>query len=390
MDLKTRAKKRIDADTQDLVALSHRVHATPELAYEEHESSSALADALEAGGMKVERRAHGLETAFRATAGTEGRHVVICAEFDALPDIGHACGHNIIGSSSVGAGLALSDLAQDLGIKVTVLGTPAEEGGGGKVDLLEAGAFDDADVAMMVHPGPMEVVDLPTLAISHLEITFHGKESHASAYPELGRNALDAAHISYAAIAALRQHISSTERIHGIITHGGDAPNVVPKLSKVRYYVRSKDLDSLALLRQRVVRCFEAGAHATGCEVEIADCGHPYDRVAMNPTLGEIYGRNLEVIGRSALPTGAVERSAGSTDMGNVSAAVASIHPLMSIDSLPAVNHQAEFAAHCISPAGDRAVTDAATVLAYTVIDLATTKGAFEQVQAEFESGAHA
>lgn len=387
VDLKARARARIETDTKDLIALSHQIHSTPELGYEEHKSSAALADALEAGGMKVERRIGGLDTAFRASAGKQGRHVVICAEFDALPDIGHACGHNIIGSSSAGAGLALSELAEGLGIRVTVLGTPAEEGGGGKVDLLNAGAFDDADVAMMVHPGPMEVVDLPTLAISHLEVTFHGKESHASAYPELGRNALDAANISYIAIAALRQHITAGERIHGIISHGGDAPNVVPKRTKVNFYVRSKDLETLAALKARVVRCFEAGAHATGCEVDIGDSGHPYDRVVMNPTLGQIYERNLQATGRTAVPASAVERSAGSTDMGNVSAAVPSIHPLMSIDSLPAVNHQAEFAAHCISQAGDKAVIDAATAMACTVIDLATTDGAFERVGAEFEAG---
>lgn len=388
MDLKDRIRSRIESDARDLVALSHRIHSTPELAYEEHESSAALAAALEAGGMKVERGIHGLDTAFRATAGRQGRHVVICAEFDALPDIGHACGHNIIGSSSAGAGLALSGLADDLGIRVTVLGTPAEEGGGGKVDLLNAGAFDDVDVALMVHPGPMEAIDLPTLAITHLEVTFHGKESHASAYPHLGRNALDAANISYFAVAALRQHILPTEKIHGIITHGGDAPNVVPKRTKVNYYVRSANLETLAVLKQRVVRCFEGGALATGCEVSIEELGHAYDRIVTNPTLGQIYERNLQAIGRSALPASALEHSAGSTDMGNVSAAVPSIHPHMSIDSLPAVNHQAEFAAHCISPAGDRAVIDAATAMAGTVVDLATTDGAFERVRAEFEASA--
>lgn len=387
MDLKQRVRARLQADASGLIDLSHRVHATPELAYEEHQSSAALADALEAGGMTVERRAHGLDTAFRATAGTSGRHVCICAEFDALPEIGHACGHNIIGSSSVGAGLALSEVAEDMGIRVTVLGTPAEEGGGGKVDLLDAGAFDDVDVAMMVHPSPLELIEMPSLAVAHIKVAYHGKESHASAYPELGRNALDAAMIANTAIAALRQHIQSHERIHGIITHGGDAPNVVPKLATMAYYVRAADLDDLAALKQRVERCFEAGALATGCELELGISGHPYDRVVSNPTLGEIYDRNLAEVGRSALPSGSIDRSAGSTDMGNVSAAVPSIHPLMSIDSLPAVNHQAEFTAHCVSPSGDRAVVDAATALALTVVDLATTPGAFETVRAEFEAG---
>ncbi|MGH2736262.1 MAG: M20 family metallopeptidase [Actinomycetota bacterium] len=384
MDPKQRAKKRLEQDASSLVDLSHRIHATPELAYEEHESSAALARALEDGGMKVERRAHGLDTAFRATAGSGTKHVAICAEFDALPEIGHACGHNIIGSSSVGAGLALSGLADDLDLRVTVLGTPAEEGGGGKVDLLNAGAFEDVDAALMVHPGPMEVVDLPTLAVAHLEITFLGKESHASAYPELGRNALDAAMIAQTAISALRQHIQNHERIHGIITHGGDAPNIVPKMTRMAYYVRATDLEELDKLKQRVLRCFEAGALATGCELEVGQTGHAYDRVAANPTLAEIYDRNLKALGRDALPAEAMQRAAGSTDMGNVSAHVPSIHPLMSIDSLPAVNHQAEFTAHCISPSGDKAVIDAASAMAYTVIDLATTGGAWERLRDDF------
>lgn len=384
MTLKDRISERVDADRADLIDLSHQIHAVPELAYEEFRSSQLLADSLENHGMKVERKAHGLETAFRATAGTGGPHVAICAEFDALPDIGHACGHNIIGSSAVGAGIALAEFAEDLGIRVTVLGTPAEEAGGGKVDMIEAGAFDDVDVALMVHPGPMEVIDMPSLAIIQLRVTYHGKESHASAFPELGVNALDAINISYTAISALRQHIRQTDRIHGIVTHGGDAPNVVPKLTSAEYYVRAATLEELEELEVRVRRCFEAGALATGCEVDIEPRGHAYDRVVMNPTMGEIYDRNLHAIGRRALPRAAVERTAGSTDMGNVSRIVPAIHPLMSIDSLPAVNHQAEFTAHCVSEAGDDAVIDAAKAMAMTVADLATTDGALDRVREEF------
>ncbi|MDQ3877190.1 MAG: M20 family metallopeptidase [Actinomycetota bacterium] len=382
--LKDNVCARIDGDRTSLVEFSHEIHAAPELAYEEFRSSELLAAALDANGLKVERKAHGLETAFRASAGRQGPHVAICAEFDALPEIGHACGHNIIGSSAVGAGIALADVADDLGIRVTVLGTPAEEAGGGKVDLIEAGAFDDVDVALMVHPGPMEVVDMPTLAIVQLRVTYHGKESHASAFPELGVNALDALNISYTAISALRQHIKQTDRIHGIVTHGGDAPNIVPKRTSAEYYVRAETLEELEQLEGRVRKCFEAGALATGCEVEIEPRGHAYDRVVMNPTMGEIYDRNLTALGRQAIPRSVVERTAGSTDMGNVSRILPAIHPLMSIDSLPAVNHQAEFTAHCVSRAGDDAVIDAAKAMAMTVVDLATTDGAFEHVAEEF------
>ena len=384
MDLKQRSASRVDEDSDKLIALSHALHATPELAFEEHRSAAALVEVLEDGGMKVETGTGGLETAFRTAAGREGPNVFICAEYDALPDIGHACGHNIIGSSAVGAGLALSQLAADLGIRVTVIGTPAEEAGGGKCELIQAGAFDDADFAMMVHPGPQEIVEMPTLAVAHVEIEFHGRESHASAYPELGRNALDAMTISYAAIAALRQHILPEERIHGIFTHAGDAPNIVPKHAAAHYYVRAKTREELEALLARVTRCFEAGAHATGCEMEMRNKSQPYDRVVHNPTISGFYDANLKLLGRDATPP-ANDRSAGSTDMGNVSAICPAIHPLMSIDSLPAVNHQAEFTAHCVSEAGDRAVLDAAKAMAYTVIDLATTEGAFERAREEFD-----
>lgn len=387
MDLKERAKERIEREKQSLIELSHKIFENPELNYEEYKSSAWLAGALDDGGMKVEFPAHGLETAFRATAGKRGPHIVICAEYDALPEIGHACGHNIIGTSAVGAGLALSELADDLGTRVTVLGTPAEEGGGGKVELLKRGAFEDVDVSLMVHPAPMDVVDIPSLAVAVVQVTYHGKESHASAFPELGRNALDAINIAYTAIGALRQHIRSTERIHGIVTHGGDAPNVVPKMTKARYYIRARDLDDLVELKERVVRCFEAGALATGCELETYWEGHDYAQVVTNAPLSEIYDRNVRALGRDPIPRSVIERYAGSTDMGNVSLAVPSIHPMMSIDSLPAVNHQAEFAQHTITPSGDKAITDAAIAMAWTVIDLVTTPGALEETKAAFEAG---
>lgn len=390
MDLKERAGARIDADHDKLIALSHAIHSTPELAYVEDRSAAALVAALEDGGMKTETGTGGLSTAFRARAGSEGPNVFICAEYDALPEIGHACGHNIIGSSSIGAALALSELAEDIGIKVTVIGTPAEEEGGGKCELIDAGAFDDADVAMMVHPGPLEVVDLPTLAVAHLAVEFHGRESHASSYPEKGINALDAANISYTAVAALRQHILPEERVHGIFTHGGDAPNVVPKYTSAHYYVRAKTLEQLEPLMERVQRCFEAGALATGCEMNLSNLSKPYDSVTHNPAMAGFYDANLKFLGRHSLPAVVRGTAAGSTDMGNVSKVCPTIHPMMSIDSLPAVNHQADFTSHCISPAGDRAVLDAAKALAFTAIDLATIDGAIDQAKEEFSQAGEA
>jgi amidohydrolase len=390
MDLFERARRRIEADADALVALSHELHAHPELAYQEVNSCALVAGALAAGGLAVERGAYGLPTALRATAGDSGPHLVLCAEYDALPGIGHACGHNIIAASAVGAGLALAEQAGELGIRVTVLGTPAEERGGGKVDLIRAGAFEAVDLAMMVHPGPIEVIELPTLAWATLEVTYHGKASHASMAPELGVNALDALTISYAAIAALRQHIGRSERLHGIITHGGDAPNVVPAAAAASYYIRAADAGALQVLKGRALRCFEAGALATGCELEARWAANDYEEVRTNPTMAAAYAASLERLGRRPRPRAEVEGQAASTDMGNVSHRVPSIHPMMSIDSLPAVNHQAGFAAAAAAPAGDRAVVDAAEALAWTAIELATTPGAIAAAREDFAGQAAA
>ena len=385
-DPKARVRARVDATRARLIEISHRLHAKPELAYEEYASSALLADALEDGGLRVARAVHGLDTAFRATAGSSGPHIVVCAEFDALPGIGHACGHNIIAASSVGAGLALAPLADELGFRLSVLGTPAEESGGGKVDLIRAGAFDDADVALMVHPAPMEVVDWPTLAWATVNVAYHGKEAHASMAPWRGVNALDAMNLAYMAIAALRQHVLPTERIHGIVTHGGDAPNVVPKLTRGTYFVRAANRPDLEVLKQRVVRCLEAGALATGCEMELAFPANDYDPVCTNPTLASLYEENLRALGRDAVPRAAVAAQAGSTDMGNVSEVVPSIHPLMSINSFPVVNHQEAFAAHTVTPDGDRAVTDAALAIAWTALDVAARPEALARIREEFRT----
>jgi amidohydrolase len=385
MELKAQVQRRVEADAASLLALSHRIHGHPELAYEEMQAAEWVAEALEAGGMRVERKAHGLPTALRATAGRAGANVVLCAEYDALPGIGHACGHNVIAASSVGAGLALGELADDLGIRVTVLGTPAEESGGGKIDLLAAGAFEDATVAMMVHPWPDELVEFPTLAWARVEVAYHGKEAHASVTPHRGLNALDAATLSYMAVAALRQHLRPTERVHGIITHGGDAPNIVPRFARAIYFARAPSFEELEALKERVVRCFQAGAVATGCELEIGWLGNDYDSIVANPTMGALYEANLSALGRHAVPPGALSETGGSTDMGNVSRVVPSIHPMIGLDCRPAVNHQAEFAAAAVSPAADRAVIDGALALAWTAVDLATTPGAFGRIQEEFE-----
>jgi len=373
MDVKSGARERIDASRSELIALSHRIHAHPELGFEEERAAAWLCDALDGGGFRVERGVGDLPTAFVARAGSGPLHVAICAEYDCLPGIGHACGHNIIAASAVGSGLALARLADDAGLTVSVIGTPAEEFGGGKIRLLESGAFRGAHAALMVHPAPIDAAVPPMLAWSHFDVHYRGKEAHASGFPELGINAADAITVAQTAIGLLRQHIRPTDRVHGIVTKGGDAANVVPANTSVRYMVRARTLGDLGEIQGKVMRCFEAGALATGATMTVKPVCDPYAEMLHDSELAAVYQRNAEALGRFFPDLGALGgRAMGSTDMGNVSQALPSIHPVIGIDSLPAVNHQPEFAAHCVSEAADKALVDGALALAWTAIDLAS------------------
>ena len=372
MNAKERAEETIGAARNDLEEISHWMYHHPETAYEEFESSARLVEFLRAKGFEVEYPAYGLNTAFAARTGTSGPHVVICAEYDALPGIGHACGHNIIATAAVGAGIALLPLADELGFRLTVLGTPAEEHYGGKVDLIEAGAFEGVAAAMMVHPSTDDVVDPKVIAVAHIDVHFHGKEAHASAHPQLGVNALDAFVQAYVNISTLRQAIYPTDKIHGVIREGGHAPNIIPAYTRSSWYVRAGTKDRLDGLFPRVQACFEAAALATGCRVEIEHVGHTYTEMVSDKTLVEYYAANSAEIGRPMrrgrdLPPD----QTGSTDMGNVSLIVPTIHPMIDIASTPHVNHQPEFAAHTITSDGDKAIVDGAVSMAWTVIDMA-------------------
>jgi amidohydrolase len=372
MDAKSAARERIDGERSSLVALSHRIHAHPELGFQEERSSAWLCEALADGGFAVERGICDLPTAFAARAGSGPLHVAICAEYDCLPGIGHACGHNVIGSSAVGAALGLARIADDVGLRVSVIGTPAEEAGGGKVLLLERGAFAGVHAAMMVHPAPIDAAEPMMLAWSQFDIHYHGKEAHASAFPELGVNALDALTIAQTAIGLLRQHIRPTDRVHGIVTHGGDAANVVPAHTSARYMVRAEALGDLQDIQGKVRRCFEAGALATGARLTIEPSGPPYAEVRHDSALAGLYRRNAERLGRAFPDLGAgARRATGSTDMGNVSLALPSIHPLIGLGCYPVVNHQPEFAAFCATSAADQALIDGAVAMAWTAIDVA-------------------
>jgi amidohydrolase len=374
MDAKSGARERLESVRGGLIGLSHRIHAHPELGFEEEQASTWLCERLNEAGFTVEKGICDLPTAFRARAGAGPLHVAFCAEYDSLPGIGHACGHNIIAASAVGAAIAAAQVADEIGLTVSVIGTPAEEVGNasGKILLLERGAFAGVDAAMMVHPAPIDMCRAKIIAASMFDVHCTGKASHASAFPELGINAADALTVAQTAIGLLRQHIRDTDRIHGIVTHGGDAPNVVPAHTSARYIIRAETLEQLDELRERVRRCFEAGALATGASVQIVGGEKPYAQMRHDTRMAELYQRNAEQIGRS-FPNPEVweHRPTASTDMGNVSLAVPSIHPMIGINSLPAVNHQPEFAAHCVSADADQALTDGALAMAWTAIDLA-------------------
>jgi amidohydrolase len=374
MDPKLAAQERFESARDGLIELSHRIHAHPELGFEEEKASAWLCESLIDAGFDVQQGICELPTAFRAHAGAGPLHVGICAEYDSLPGIGHACGHNIIAASAVGAALAAAKVADELGLTVTVIGTPAEEVGNasGKILLLERGAFQGLHAAMMVHPAPLDMLRAKIIAASMFDVHCTGKESHASAFPELGVNAADALTVAQTALGLLRQHIRATDRIHGIVTHGGDAPNVIAAHTSARYIVRSETLEQLTELRDKVYRCFDAGALATGAQVRITGGDKPYAEMRHDETLAELYRRNAIALGRSYPNAGEWEtRPAGSTDMGNVSLAIPSIHPMIGIGSLPAVNHQPEFAQHCATEQADKALCDGALAMAWTCIDLA-------------------
>lgn len=373
MNAKAGARERLERGREQVIALSHRIHAHPEIGFEEERAAGWLCDELAAAGFTVTRGVGGLPTAFVARAGSGPLHVAFCAEYDALPGIGHACGHNMIAAMAVGAATAAARVADDVGLTVSVIGTPAEEGGGGKILLLDRGVFAGVHAAMMVHPAPMDVVLQPFLACTQFEVRYTGKEAHASAFPERGINAADAITVAQTAIGCLRQHIRPSDRIHGIVTHGGDAPDIVPAHTAAHYIVRARTLDELGEIRDKVVRCFEAGALATGATLAIAEDHPPYAEVRPDADIAACYRRNVEERGRLLPDLGPMlERMAGSTDMGNVSLAIPSIHPMIGIESLPAVNHQPEFTAHCATPIADRAVIDGALGMAWTAIDLAS------------------
>ncbi|MEU8761433.1 amidohydrolase [Streptomyces sp. NPDC048659] len=369
--LRQEARRTLARREDAVIGLSHALHADPELAYEEHRAARRIADLVEGAGFDVTREAYGLPTAFRATAGSGDLVIGICAEYDALPGIGHACGHNVNGAAAVSAALALAPLADELGLTVALLGTPAEESGGGKVDLLNAGAFDDVAAAMMVHAAPQDAVGMSSLAISSLDVAYTGVPAHAAAMPHRGVNAADALMIAQVAIAAHRQQMIPGAVVSGVVTSAGDAANVIPGRATASYDCRAGTSEELAELKARVRACFEAGALATGAELALETVGNDYADLRQDLAMGEAYRTAAQDLGR-AVPASDPGLRGGSTDMGNVSHLVPAIHPMIGYDCGDAIMHNPEFTRFGTTPAADRAVLDGGLAMAWTAIALAS------------------
>ena len=383
-EAKRRICSEIDRLAPELLDVSHRIHAHPELCFEEHHAHDLLTGVLHDHGLAVERRAYGVDTAFEARAGTGGGPLVaVVCEYDALPQIGHACGHNIIAASGLGAGLALASMAGETNGRVAVVGTPAEEGGGGKELMLREGAFSDVEAAMMVHPANHELSVFHAVAVHRVTARYTGAAAHAAAAPEKGRNALDAAVLGYNAVAALRQHIRDDERIHGIFIDGGAKANIVPVTAAAEWYVRSTNLTSLEPLKERVAACLRAGADAAGCEVDLEWADPAYADMNDNPTLLDRYLANLGTLGR-AVTADPGARVVGSTDMGNVSYVVPSIHPMIKVAPEDVAIHTPAFAEYARGPEGDSAVIDGAKALAMTAVDCWLDDAVLPAMRAEF------
>ena len=372
MTLKNTFQKNLDSIHKQLTEVSDWMYENPELGFNEFKTSEYLVKFIESFNGEVVYPTGNLDTAFEITYGNDGPLVVLCVEYDALPEIGHACGHNIIATASIGAGLAIKDLVNELGIRVKLLGTPAEEGGGGKIILLENGNFEDAACSMMIHPGYENVVNPTFTTIQQYKVEFFGKDAHAAGAPEEGINALDAQIQLFVNASTYRQQMVSTNRMHGVITNGGFKPNIIPSYTSSEWYLRALNEGDLSKIESDFKNFVNAAAMSTKCRVKIESPDYRYTEIDNNKTMYELYKENSLSVGRRMiLQSEAARPGLGSTDMGNVSLAMPSIHPMLSIDAGDAVNHQPEYAAATLTPGGHKAIYDGAFAMGATIIDLA-------------------
>lgn len=379
-ELKAEGAAAVDELRPQLIELSRTIHANPELSWEERESAALIAEAMRSAGFAVEVGGYGVETAIEATFGTGDFVVAICSEYDALPGIGHACGHNVIASAGVGAALALAGLADELGITVKLLGTPAEEHGGGKVAMLEAGAWEQVDISMMIHgmsetPGMTGdshgARSMNATAVDRFKVDFAGRTAHAAGMPQQGINASNAAVLALNAMAMLRQQLHPDVNMNAFISEGGQATNIIPESTTVQVEVRALDLDHWRETKQRVLKCFEGAAIATGCTWDWAATEYAYAPLAPDEALADLWDANLTLTGRTVDTSESL--GGGSTDMGNVTQVVPGIHPMMTFIGQTAPAHNPEFTASAITPAADAALIDGAKTMVATVIDVAST-----------------
>ena len=382
-ELKSQIIRRVDEQRQSLVELSLNIHDNPEPGFKEEKAAAWLTNYLAKNGFDVENGISGFPTAFKATYGKSKPVIALLAEYDALPGLGHACGHNIIAASSTGAAVASKSVVDDFGGMVTVVGTPAEELFGGKIFMLERGAFDGIDAVMIVHPGLKDTSTNQALACIGIDIQFFGKAVHAAAYPEQGINALEAMILAFNAVNSLRQHIQDRSRIHGIITYGGESANIVPSYCAASFLVRAQDTGYLDELKQKVLKCIEGAALATGARLEYKWADVVYEPMKNNLTMARLFAQNLEALGRK------VEQfqsyfAFGSTDVGNISQVIPAIHPSIAIVSPDVLLHSKEFVPAASSELGHKGMLDAAKALAMTVADLLSDPKTMKEVKDEF------
>jgi len=385
--LKASVISEVDAQRHQLTRLSLKIHSNPELGFQETKASSWLTQYLEKNDFRIERGICELATAFRGSYGQGKPVIAILAEYDALPKLGHACGHNLIAACAVGAGVASKPVINQFGGSILVIGTPGEELYGGKAIMADKGAFDEVDIAMMVHPGVYDIATTQALACQTLDVEFFGQAAHAAARPEAGINALEAMLQAFAAINSLRQHIKDKARIHGIITDGGEAANIVPAHSAGSFMVRAEDDTYLNELKQRVINCFIGAATASGARLEYKWGNTRYAPMRNNLTLAQLFSQNMQSLGRKVHLTDP-RRAFGSTDMGNVSQLVPSIHPIVAIAPVEEGVHSPQFASAAASEAASRGLLDAAKALAMTVVDLVANPEIIIKIKEEFQQQA--
>lgn len=383
--IKAKIAKAVERRAPDMRKINRAIFEKPELCYKEEFASGLVMDYLRGEGFMIETPVAGLETAFRAVrrGGGRGPAVAVIAEYDALPQMGHACGHSMIAASALGAAAAIAEAAPDHPGSLMVIGTPAEEGGGGKIRMIDKGVFRDVDAAIMIHPSNKTRVVARMYAINDIEFTFTGRAAHAAAFPHEGVNALDAAVLFYNAVSMLRQQMKGEARVHGIITHGGDAPNIIPEKAAARFYIRALDRDYFHALVEKVKSLARGAAKGAGCKVRVKTMAPAYDPFYPSYPMGEAFRENMAALGLAEEKFSETEQI-GSSDIGNLSQAVPALHPEYAIGGREAVNHSREFLGAVASRRGEKAMVEMTKAMALTVHDLLARPGLMAGVKKEF------